>query len=184
MQNYSWPGNVRELQNAVRQGILKTTGRVLLPDFLPDFVRKSPSGHGPSIGDGEGASNDLGRTIEEKIESGTESLYDEVIGYVENQLVNRVLKLTDGDKHEAIKRLGVNPAVLRSPAALDLLDAIEKANGHASTIRPGMTMEQIERVAIRQALEESRGSRKEAAEMLGISVRTMQRKIKEHRLVV
>lgn len=32
---YPWPGNIRELQSVVRQCLLKCTGPVIVPDFLP-----------------------------------------------------------------------------------------------------------------------------------------------------
>ena len=37
--NYDWPGNVRQLQSVVRQSLLHTTGTVIGPTNLPDFVR-------------------------------------------------------------------------------------------------------------------------------------------------
>ncbi len=46
----------------------------------------------------------------------------------------------------------------------------------------GMTMEEIERRAILQAVEATGGNRTKAAEMLGIGLRTLQRKLKEYRL--
>ena len=48
--------------------------------------------------------------------------------------------------------------------------------------RPGMTMDEIERNAIAAALDEVRGNRRKAAEMLGIGERTLYRKIKEYGL--
>src|SRR5262249_50204159 len=39
LQNYSWPGNVRELQGAIKQAMLKASGYILLPEFLPDNLR-------------------------------------------------------------------------------------------------------------------------------------------------
>ncbi len=48
--------------------------------------------------------------------------------------------------------------------------------------RPGMTMEELEREAIRRTLEFTKGKRTEAARLLGISLRTLQRKIKEYNL--
>jgi DNA-binding NtrC family response regulator len=45
-----------------------------------------------------------------------------------------------------------------------------------------MTMEEIERRAILQAIETTGGNRTKAAEMLGIGLRTLQRKLKEYRL--
>lgn len=38
LQNYNWPGNIRELQSVVRQCVLKATGPVIVPDFLPRSV--------------------------------------------------------------------------------------------------------------------------------------------------
>jgi DNA-binding NtrC family response regulator len=45
-----------------------------------------------------------------------------------------------------------------------------------------VTMEEIERRAILEALERSGGNRTQAAEALGIGLRTLQRKLKEYRL--
>jgi DNA-binding NtrC family response regulator len=51
----------------------------------------------------------------------------------------------------------------------------------APTIRltPDMTMDDVEREAIRIALEEMRGNRRKAAERLGIGERTLYRKLKQ-----
>ena len=45
-----------------------------------------------------------------------------------------------------------------------------------------LTMDEIERRAILEALERTAGNRTQAAEMLGIGLRTLQRKLKEYRL--
>lgn len=45
-------------------------------------------------------------------------------------------------------------------------------------IPPGTTLEDLERVAVEQALEQHHGNRTHAAKELGISVRTLQRKLK------
>lgn len=45
-------------------------------------------------------------------------------------------------------------------------------------IPPGTTLEDLERVAVEQALREHQGNRTHAAKSLGISVRTLQRKLK------
>ena len=106
-----------------------------------------------------------------------------MVGQVETRLIQRALRHTGGDKLEAIKLLGVNPAGFRSNAALELLDLQMHPGGTESIdtlIRPGMTMEEIEREAIQRALQQTKGHRTEAAQLLGLSVRTLQRKIKEY----
>ena len=49
------------------------------------------------------------------------------------------------------------------------------------TLEQGLTMEEIERRAILAALDKTGGNRTQAAEMLGIGLRTLQRKLKEYR---
>ena len=46
----------------------------------------------------------------------------------------------------------------------------------------GMTMEELEKLAIQKALEQSGGKRTRAAESLGISVRTLQRKLRQYQM--
>src|SRR5262249_28272130 len=41
LRGYSWPGNVRELQSVLKQALLRASGTVLLPTFLPDFKGSS-----------------------------------------------------------------------------------------------------------------------------------------------
>jgi len=189
LRKYRWPGNVRELQNVIRQAVLKANGPVLLPDFLPEQVRRC-EGISAGLADEHAENDSLQRLIDEKLQSGSQQIYDEVIRVVEQTLIHRALHYTGGDKMEAIKRMGINPASFRSTAALELLDLepTEASSPAESTvdkppvddlIRPGMTMEEIEKEAIRRALTRTKGRRTEAAQLLGLSVRTLQRKIKE-----
>jgi DNA-binding NtrC family response regulator len=46
----------------------------------------------------------------------------------------------------------------------------------------GLTMEELEKLAITKALEQSGGKRTRAAESLGISVRTLQRKLRQYQM--
>ncbi len=51
--NYTWPGNVRELQSVIRKALLSVTGPVIVPDCLPDEIRKaSQAASATSRGDG------------------------------------------------------------------------------------------------------------------------------------
>ena len=40
MMDYKWPGNVRELQNAIQFAIVKSNGKIILPEDLPMELRK------------------------------------------------------------------------------------------------------------------------------------------------
>ena len=50
--------------------------------------------------------------------------------------------------------------------------------------RPGITMEEMERQAVRAALAEVHGNRRKAADLLGIGERTLYRKIAKYELEV
>jgi DNA-binding NtrC family response regulator len=64
----------------------------------------------------------------------------------------------------------------------DLPEQLRQGASAQALIRPGMTMADIEKEAIRRALEQAAGRRTEAAKTLDLSVRTLQRKIKEYEL--
>jgi DNA-binding NtrC family response regulator len=70
----------------------------------------------------------------------------------------------------------VNPA----GSALEPAGSDEGAGDRAAST--GLTMEEIERRAILDALDRTGGNRTQAAEMLGIGLRTLQRKLKEYRM--
>jgi transcriptional regulator of acetoin/glycerol metabolism len=61
----------------------------------------------------------------------------------------------------------------------DLPEHLRQGALTQAVIRRGMTMAEIEKEAIRRALEQTKGRRTEAAKLLDLSVRTLQRKIKE-----
>ena len=69
LRTYPWPGNVREVQNVIRQSVLQTTGPVLLPDFLPDTVRRHAERS--SAGEtGTHADDSLDQLIDERLRAG------------------------------------------------------------------------------------------------------------------
>jgi DNA-binding NtrC family response regulator len=56
------------------------------------------------------------------------------------------------------------------------------ANSKPSEIPTGLTMEELEKLAITKALDQCNGNRTHAADRLGISVRTLQRKLRQYAL--
>jgi DNA-binding NtrC family response regulator len=78
--------------------------------------------------------------------------------------------------------------VMSSREVIDVVDLPEMVRGArpaysvASVAKAGMTMSEIEKEAIVQALKRTDGNRTRASEMLAISVRTLQRKINEYGL--
>jgi DNA-binding NtrC family response regulator len=67
----------------------------------------------------------------------------------------------------------------------DLPERIASSSAELTTpkeIPTGLTMEELERLAINKALDQSGGNRTHAAGRLGISVRTLQRKLRQYEL--
>jgi DNA-binding NtrC family response regulator len=90
-------------------------------------------------------------------------------------LVESLVVLAPGDE------IGLDdlPAEYRQGAAVVATDSPERAEKPGST---PLTMEEIERRAIMDALDRTGGNRTQAAEILGIGLRTLQRKLKEYRV--
>jgi DNA-binding NtrC family response regulator len=73
--------------------------------------------------------------------------------------------------------------VLSMNDRIDMADLPTSITGkiqEESIFQPGLKLADLEREAIRRALQETKGHRAKAAEILGISVRTLQRKISEY----
>jgi two-component system nitrogen regulation response regulator GlnG len=115
---YWWPGNVRELQNVLRWAILRTTGGVIVPDFLPPEVTAPPSPRAHHLADGgphrHGTGVVLAEFIDERLRSGSNNLYFETIDHVERALFLRVLREAGGNQSRAAVRLGITRSTLRN----------------------------------------------------------------------
>jgi DNA-binding NtrC family response regulator len=64
----------------------------------------------------------------------------------------------------------------------DVLPVNEPEDSGEIVYRPGMTMAEVEKAAIAAALQQFRGNRRKASEVLGIGERTLYRKIKAYKL--
>jgi nitrogen regulation protein NR(I) len=126
---YAWPGNVRELQSVVKQAIVRASGSVLVPDFLPAELRARPGGPAPApapapapVVDGRDAWADLGALIRQRIAEGGTDLLAEFTSRLERQLFVEVLASTSYNVSQAARILGITrPTVRAKLAALGLL---------------------------------------------------------------
>jgi two-component system nitrogen regulation response regulator GlnG len=111
---YPWPGNVRELRGVIKEAALRTTGRVILPAFLPpELADSNPLPAAPGAGKHAGGM-DLAGSIEGLLASGANGMYARVLAGVERELITRVLRHTRGHQGQACERLGIDRKTLRS----------------------------------------------------------------------
>jgi two-component system nitrogen regulation response regulator GlnG len=113
IQHYGWPGNVRELQGAVKTAILRATGRMILPEFLPPAVRGG-SLFVPEPAPVAAPGTNLVALIESCLQDGRGNVYDRVLAEVERELFTQTLRHTHGHQANASEVLGINRTTLRN----------------------------------------------------------------------
>ncbi|RKH14690.1 sigma-54-dependent Fis family transcriptional regulator [Corallococcus sp. CA053C] len=96
-----WQGNVRELQSVLKQALLKASGTVLLPLFLPSL-------QGPSV-----EPTALEALIQQRLSQKTTNLYAEAHDALDRFLLTAVLGFCQGNQSQAARMLGVSRQTLR-----------------------------------------------------------------------
>lgn len=124
---YEWPGNVRELRNTIESMIVVDTDGVLGVDDLP-----------------EGDAFRIAGTSEP---AGADSLIGRPLAEVERFYAERALSLTEGNREEAAKMLGIGERTLyRMIKDWKLLDqikeALTEANGDLALAAQALDMEE------------------------------------------
>jgi two-component system response regulator HydG len=94
LQSYSWPGNVRELKNVIESMVVIDSDGILdVDDLTEDLIATTPPA---PEGGASSASHLIGRPLEE----------------VEKYYIAETLKLTNGNREEAAKLLGIGERTL------------------------------------------------------------------------
>jgi nitrogen regulation protein NR(I) len=114
LQGHSWPGNVRELQGVLKQAMLQAAGRLLLPEFLPETLRRDRAAAASASAPSAAAAQDLSALIEASLKEYPGKAHEKVIEAVERALFTRVLRETQGHQARASELLGLNRATLRA----------------------------------------------------------------------
>jgi DNA-binding NtrC family response regulator len=186
---YAWPGNVRELRNLVESMVVLAHGREIGADDIPRPIRDGggrrllPVHVGPMVREGERAQ---GRELE----------------FIVRSLVELKLQVEELRRRMDVEGRTPLPGwvgEVRSPTAVagsseegaipgyGLMRGIEPRDSGplptVITLGPGMTMAEIERIAILSALRDMDGNRRKAADLLGIGERTLYRKLREYEVV-
>ena len=189
INNYSWPGNIRQLKNLVEQISVIETQReidaVTLASYLPAETEKMPVVMGESGPDNFSERELMYKFLFDmkKDLSDLKKLVVEMIGQGSEFALNN-------DQAAVVNRFyqEVNPGISRilPPATsenrhVNFPGAIDDFESHEE-VEESLSLEDREKELIQKALEKHRGKRKYAAAELGISERTLYRKIKEYNL--
>jgi two-component system nitrogen regulation response regulator GlnG len=118
LRAYPWPGNVRELQSVLKQAVLRMSGPVLLPDYLPQQVTGRPAvAKAESVSEpvaAGGGAFDWDEFVGSRIAAASENLYAESLERMEREVLVRVLRHTNGNQLQAARILGITRGSLRT----------------------------------------------------------------------
>ncbi len=188
LRNYRWPGNIRQLKNITEQisiiektrEIDEETLRAYLPDYqgvkLPALIHKEDPGSFSSereilykvLFDMKSDMNDLKKLVVDLLQKG----YDETDLQGNHAKVVQKLYQSVDQEPDTIPKPTIDFTKAENPDIQDTEEIIEES----------LSLEDKEIELIQKALEKYHGRRKQAAIELGISERTLYRKIKEYNL--
>ncbi|QGJ71461.1 Acetoacetate metabolism regulatory protein AtoC [Planctomycetales bacterium 10988] len=114
LKKYRWPGNLRELESIIKQALVRATGPVLVPDFLPEELLTATQVAEPAAANDDHQFPDWQRHIQGSLKDGSENLYAETLELMERSLLTAVLKHTGGNQLQAAKILGITRGSLRN----------------------------------------------------------------------
>ena len=187
LMNYRWPGNIRQLKNITEQISIIESEREIdeetMKKYLPDYqLERLPALYERPVDertfntereilykvlfDMKNDMNELKRLVAEIMDKrGGAEMREEHAGIIE--------KLYRAGEHaEVLPQQSVH---INTSERSDIQDTEE-------IVEESLSLEEKEIELIKKALDKHHGKRKYAAEELGISERTLYRKIKEHNL--
>ena len=185
LEKYRWPGNIRQLRNTAEQLSVLETERSISNLTLNQYLPHLSGDHFPALV-GKGKQDDGGDFSSER-----EILYKILfdmradINELKKITANRSGGVVDRTEEVDIESRGLtneNTAILslpenRKPNLVDDYDFAEEIQEEET-----LSLHEKEIELIKKSLERNGGRRKAAAEELGISERTLYRKIKQYDL--
>ena len=167
--NYNWPGNIRQLKNFVSQlSVIEKERNISAQTILDSLPENKNSSNTPILFEDKNKADLSEREILYKV------LFDMKRDLTELKKITFDLMKKDGETKttQVFNDLSENEITLVSH------DTTNKAKESDSSF----SLADHEKMLIKQSLEKHKGKRKLAAEELGISERTLYRKIKEFNL--
>lgn len=194
--NYSWPGNVRQLKNIAEQlAVLekeRTVDAVTLSNYIPREENNQLPVHIPGAGQSKEdfSERDLLYKVLFDMKKDMVELKKLVVELMQNGLTHNVITENSPYINQLYKEVDNFPADQKSvsvPHALTIHPSSNVAHDDdfhlhtqdAEEVEESLSLIEKESDLIRKALKKHKGKRKSAAQELGISERTLYRKIKD-----
>jgi len=186
LTSYRWPGNIRQLKNIAEQiSIIEQQREIsatILHSYLPDYTFDKM----PAIYAGGHASASEQRSFNNEREILYQILFD-----MKKDMTDLKLLVNDVMQKNGMETEAFHDKDFKAYAPFYHPEPVQKETHSASApniqdteeyVEESYSLEDMEKEAIRKALERNGGKRKNAAADLNISERTLYRKIKEYKL--
>lgn len=189
LENYRWPGNIRQLKNITEQISIIESGRIIHAPMLLKYLPQSNASELPVIFKGELKSSGISeRDILYKVlfdmKKDINDLKKLVFDIMENTHVPDDIHENNSQAlqnlYEDHKPVINNETNITIHPKKD--ERIDEPIQESEVIEESLSLRKKEEDMIRKAIEKHKGRRKNAATELGISERTLYRKIKEYNL--
>jgi transcriptional regulator with PAS, ATPase and Fis domain len=186
LMSYRWPGNVRQLKNITEQISIIEKERDITAEILKNYLPVDASKNLPAL---------FSKTEESSFSNEREILYKVLFDMKRDMTELRKLVLDlmeskdssgNSDQARIFRNLYDNDSnsfVSKEPVSKHIhIEPVEKENIQDTEefVEESLSLEDKEIEMINKALEKHKGKRKYAAQELGISERTLYRKIKEY----
>ncbi|MEM9823115.1 MAG: sigma-54 dependent transcriptional regulator [Bacteroidota bacterium] len=207
MENYSWPGNVRELKHMTEQMSVLAEEKLIAAEdllrFMPNILKRNLpalSNRNGSTADGmqereilynllfdmKRDLNDLKSLVFELINDNdlnvpTQQLRQlQAPSYTVSHPSSESFREHNSFSTEEVRSDNLIEPSTSSPIIIE--HAGNSAYDRMEVVEENLSLEEMEKELIRKALKKHKGRRKDAADELGISERTLYRKIKQYQI--
>ena len=204
IENYRWPGNIRELKNMAEQVSVLSEERLVTASMLIEYFPHLTKRNLPALrrDDSEAETAFREREILYKLLFEMKSDLNDLKSLVFELIRNNNLEVSNTEQLQQMKPTALpfpsfpeESTSLPSPVESELSNNIDRTPiildrqvneqplyDNSEVVEENLKLEDIEKEAIQRALKKHKGRRKDAAHELGISERTLYRKIKYYDL--
>lgn len=192
--NYNWPGNIRQLKNLTEQISVIESERTISAELLKTYLPDYNSSNLPALAKNSESKDFNERDLLYKVLFEMRKDITDLKKLVIQLLQSENETISSDDKRKIIDKLyhEITPSVeslVTEPYRVDKSKSNFEREGNFANnyevhteVEESLSLEDREKELIKKALEKHRGKRKYAAQDLGISERTLYRKIKEFEL--
>lgn len=186
--NYSWPGNVRELKNIAEQISVLSTNKDITVSEFKKFIPETNNSRLPMVIAGNGVVSHAEFSNEREIlyklffdmKKDVNELKKMVFEIIQNPATVQNMNIPSYQHDGALpemRPMEYNQPAMSSPSQPVILhDGIH----HHEDVEESLNIMDKEKELIIKALKKHKGKRKDASSDLGISERTLYRKLKEY----